>query len=179
MNFKQAARLVPYMTFKLMKKCHEEYRYEAYRQRYEISPSFQFNGWDILFYGDGRIVFGEGSYIGRGSSIESANGYLVQIGKECAISHNVRIYTSSNIADQDFSNERKSHMGSVVIQDYVWIGANVFINPGITVGANSIVGANSVLTHDVDPWSIVGGVPARLIRTKRVEGAVPKSIQSE
>lgn len=58
----------------------------------------------------------------------------------------------------------------VMIQDFVWIGANVLINPGITVGVNSIIGANSVVTHDVELWSIVGGVPARLLRMKQAAG---------
>lgn len=52
---------------------------------------------------------------------------MVQIGKRCAISHNVRIYTTTNIADQDFSRPREAKSGNVIIHDDVWIGTKVFI----------------------------------------------------
>lgn len=159
---------IPYAIFKLFKKWHEEYRYETFRRNYDISPTFRFNGDDILLYGAGHILLGDESYIGRGSSIQSEAKCLVQIGHHCAISHNVRIYTTTNIVDQDFCSQRIHKSSSVVIEDGVWIGANVFINPGIKIGANSIIGANSVVTHDVPAWSVVGGVPARLIRMKQV-----------
>ncbi len=58
--------------------------------------------------------------------------------------------------------------GDVIIKDFVWIGANVVINPGVTIGQNAVIGANSVITRDVDPSSIVGGVPAKLIRMKKL-----------
>ena len=48
----------------------------------------------------------------------------------------------------------------------VLIGANVFINPGTTVGENSVVGSNSVVTKNIPPFTIYGGVPAKLIRKK-------------
>lgn len=169
MGLKQAICVVPYLLYRCLRKCHEVYRYEEYRRKYEINPDFRFNGYDILLYGEGRIILGKDSYVGRGSTIESAAGHIVRIGAGCAVSHNVRIYTTSSLADQDFSGVKRAQNGDVRIDDYVWIGANVFVNPGIVVGTNSVVGANSVLTRDVDPWTIVGGVPARLIRQKRVE----------
>jgi acetyltransferase-like isoleucine patch superfamily enzyme len=55
---------------------------------------------------------------------------------------------------------------NIVIEDYVWIGANVFICGGVVIGENSIVGANSVVTHNLPPNSICAGVPAKLIRYK-------------
>ena len=59
-----------------------------------------------------------------------------------------------------------SKKGNVIIEDFVWIGANVFINPGVTIGKNSIVGANSVVVRDLPPNGIYGGVPAKLIKLK-------------
>ncbi len=169
-TWKYAVRFVPFAIYKLLRKWHEEYRYETYRQEYEIALSFRFNGWDILLYGPGQIFLGENSYVGRGSTIQAGLGCSIHIGQRCAISHNVRIYTTTNLADQDFSGLREIKSGDVVIENDVWIGANVFINPGVTIGFNSIVGANSVVTHDVPSWAIVGGVPARLIRMKNVAG---------
>ncbi len=171
LNIYRAMRLLPYTIFKYLLRWHEEYRYEIFRQVYEIDPSFRFGGNNILLYGLGRIVLGANSYMGNLSTIASDEGCLVQIGRGCPISHNVRIYTQSYAADQDFSLTRNTTRSDVIIQDNVWIGANVFINPGVTIGQNSIVGANSIVTHDVEPGSIVGGVPAHLIRMKRLPRA--------
>ena len=55
--------------------------------------------------------------------------------------------------------------GPVVIESNVWIGEGSAILPGVRIGKNSIVGANSVVTKDIPPNSVVGGVPARVIRT--------------
>jgi galactoside O-acetyltransferase len=54
--------------------------------------------------------------------------------------------------------------GSVRLEEDVWIGANVVILPGVTIGAGSIVAAGSVVTRDVPPMTIVGGAPARPLR---------------
>ena len=91
----------------------------------------------------------------------------VKIGKNCQISHNVRIYTETDVADQDFSNEiRLTKKANVIIGDYVWIGTNVMIVPGVEIGNNSIIGANSVVTKNIDENTIVGGVPARVLSKK-------------
>lgn len=141
--------------------------YESYFRKYRLNRKFRFNGTNILFYGEGEIQVGDHSYIGDYSTIQAFKGFKVKIGISCQISHNVRIYTMTDVADQDFSKPaRASKGGDVIISDYVWIGANVFINPGVKLGKNCIVGANSVVTKDVEENAIVGGVPARLIRLK-------------
>ena len=140
--------------------------YNVLRRLYDIDPSFWFNGAGANLYGEGRIICGARSYIGAGTTIEAAPGRTVRIGEGCAISHAVRIYTQSRNADYDL-REHHPVEGDVTIGDFVWIGAGVFITPGTTIGDQAVVGANSVVTHDVDPWTIVGGVPARAIRRKR------------
>ena len=52
----------------------------------------------------------------------------------------------------------------VVIGDDVWIGANAVILPGVTIGPHSVVAAGAVVTRDVPPGCVVGGVPAKVIR---------------
>jgi acetyltransferase-like isoleucine patch superfamily enzyme len=59
----------------------------------------------------------------------------------------------------------------VVVEDDVWIGANVTIVDGVTVGAHSVVAAGAVVTRDVAPWSVVAGVPARTVRDRRDRGS--------
>lgn len=54
----------------------------------------------------------------------------------------------------------------VVIEDDVWIGANAIILKGVTIGIGSIISAGSVVTHDVEPYSIMGGSPAKLIKKR-------------
>lgn len=144
-------------------------KYAQYRKTYDIDENFRFNGDNILFYGNGTIRCEEGSYIGEISTIQAFDKCSISIGKHCSISHNVRIYTQSRIPDQDFSLSKNFKTGNIVIEDHVWIGANVFINPGVTIGTNSIIGANSVITKNIEPFTIVGGVPAKLLRKKEID----------
>ncbi len=144
-------------------------RYQRYRRKYSIHHSFVFGGEDILLYGNGVIQFGEASYIGRYSQVQSFDGCKVVIGRHCEISHFVKIYTMNNEADQDFSIEklkRKYRTGNVSIGDYSWIGASVFISPGCSIGDNAVVGANSVVTRDIPSYSIAAGVPAKVMKFK-------------
>ena len=53
--------------------------------------------------------------------------------------------------------------GPVIIEDNVWIGEHACIMPGVTIGKGSIIGANAVVTHDVPPFSVAVGVPARVV----------------
>ena len=59
----------------------------------------------------------------------------------------------------------RTETAAVVIGDDVWIGAKAVVLPGVTIANGSIVAAGAVVTHDVPAWSIVGGVPARILRT--------------
>jgi acetyltransferase-like isoleucine patch superfamily enzyme len=64
----------------------------------------------------------------------------------------------------------------VRIEAWADIGTNAVILPGVTVGRGSIVGAGAVVTHDVPPFSVVAGVPARVIRS-RIPEALPPSVE--
>lgn len=142
--------------------------YRSFRNKYSISPSFDFNGKDILLYGDGEIMFAENGYIGDRSTVQASRGCCVFIGAGCHIASNVRIFTDSAIADSDFSVKPVPvKRGDVLIGDACWIGSNVLVNPGVKIGVNSVVGANSVVTKDIPSGEVWGGVPAKFIRMKR------------
>ena len=53
--------------------------------------------------------------------------------------------------------------GCVVIEDNVWLGDNVCVLPGVTIGKGSVIGANSVVTHSIPPYSIAVGTPAKIV----------------
>ena len=67
--------------------------------------------------------------------------------------------------------------GDTVIQKDVWIGYNSLIMPGIKIGNGSIIASNSVVVKDVEPYSIVGGNPAKLIR-KRFDNEIIDLLES-
>ena len=97
--------------------------------------------------------------------------------KEIIIGNNVltgrRIYISDNAHGNSSKEEidippikRPLYVkGPVIIDDNVWIGERVCILSGVHIGKGAIIAANAVVTHDVPPASIVGGVPAKIIKT--------------
>ncbi|ABR56004.1 Acetyltransferase (isoleucine patch superfamily)-like protein [Methanococcus aeolicus Nankai-3] len=159
-----------YGIFRILEEARWEYEYKRYREKYDIHPTFRFNGPGITLYGNGKIILGENSYIGRYSSIQSVDGCIVKIGNNCAISHYVMIYTANAVADQDFNkprDQRKIKKGNVIIEDFCWIGAQTFITEGVNIGQNAaVVGANSVVTKDIPPHSIAVGCPTKVIKFK-------------
>lgn len=92
----------------------------------------------------------------------------IQIGNNVLVGSNVLITDHSHGAleetDVPFAERKLQSKGPVVIEDNVWIGEHACIMPGVTIGTGSIVGANAVVTKDVPPYSIVGGVPAKIIK---------------
>lgn len=153
--------------------------YWVYRQKYDIHKTFSF-GYNpgIFFYGVGKIVCGENSYIGRYSSILAFPNCKVVIGKQCSLSHYLKVYTMSWDPNQDMSIKRedlKTKTGDVLIGDYSWVGINVYIGPGVTIGENSVIGANSVVTRNIPPHCIAVGNPAKVSKFKSYVGENEKT----
>jgi maltose O-acetyltransferase len=165
---------IMYLVAKIFSKCKDCYQleiYKNYRKKYTIDPSFHFNGEGTLMYGDGKIIIEKNSYIGRFSLIQVSEEETVSIGANCSIGPFFKVWTHSSEVDADFNfkDQIQAKLGSVIIKDAVWVGANVLISPGVTIGNNSIIGTNSVVTKDVPDYAIVGGVPAKIIRFKNIK----------
>jgi acetyltransferase-like isoleucine patch superfamily enzyme len=107
------------------------------------------------------IIIGENSTINRNSCILDK----VIIGKNCSIAPNV-VIVGSNHLFKDASiliKSQGSEIKGILIEDDVWIAANVTILDGVTIGYGSIVAAGAVVNKSVPPFSVVGGVPAKII----------------
>lgn len=156
--------------YKILHQSHINYTYTKLKEKYQIHKTFVFNGEGIMMYGEGEIHIGENSYIGRFSRIQVSKNHSVKIGRQCKIGPNFQIWTETSVVDCDFLNDLniKPKIDNIEIGDAVWIGANVIVSPGVKIGNNSIIGANSVVTKDVTDFAIVGGIPAKLIRYKRL-----------
>lgn len=152
------------LAFNALENMRWQNTYNNYRKKYSIDSTFYFNGNGILLYGDGQIILGANSRIGRYSSIQASKGLTVKIGNKCAISHFVMIYTQNLKSTQDFSTSHTLSIGNVIVGDYCWIGAHVFIKEGVTIGNNVVVGANSVVTKDIPSFTVVAGTPAKIIK---------------
>ena len=142
-------------------------RYIYLRRRYNLPKSFRFNGPGIEFYGKGKIIIGENSYIGSYSRVRAGEGTSVIIWDNTAISHYVAIYTKNRVANQDFSKKNITYVKKdVKIGNNCWIGYGVFIKEGVTIGDNVVIGAGSVVTKDIPSNSIAAGNPARVIKQR-------------
>lgn len=88
----------------------------------------------------------------------------ITIGDNVMVGPRVSFYTAGHPTDAEIRNEALEFGLPITVKDNVWIGGNVVILPGVTIGKNSIVAAGAVVTKDVPDNVIVGGNPARVIR---------------
>lgn len=87
----------------------------------------------------------------------------LKIGNNVSIAGEVRIYTMEHDIDDPHFQEIE---GSVTIEDYVVIGTRVTILPGVHIGKGAVIASGAVVTKDVDPYTVVGGVPAKEIKKR-------------
>lgn len=108
-----------------------------------------------------NISIGKNVFINSGCRFQDQGG--ITIGDDALIGHNVVLATLNH----EIKPEKRKNMvpAPILIGKNVWIGANATILPGITIGDNSVVAAGAVVTKDVPANTIVGGVPAKMIRT--------------
>lgn len=110
------------------------------------------------------IKIGEGTTINRNTCILAK----VIIGSYCSIAPNVVIVGSNHFYGDPLRTikEQGGEMKGIIIEDDVWIGANVTILDGVTVGKGSVIAAGAVVNKDVPPLTVVGGVPAKILKAR-------------
>lgn len=114
---------------------------------------------------DCPLEIGEGSYVGMNCIL---NGYAekIVIGKNVSIAQNVNMMVDSGPnASKLMQKVFPITTGKITIGDHTWIGASAIIMPGVSLGRCCVVGAGSYVKESFPDYSIVGGCPARLIRT--------------
>ena len=115
----------------------------------------------VKFFHVGRLIIGEDSTINFGCYLDNRRG--IYIGKNVGIAHDTKIYTLGHDLD---NSEFKTKGASVCIEDNVFIFSNSMIMPGVKIGEGAVVLAGSVVTKDIEPYTIIGGNPARKIKDR-------------
>lgn len=114
------------------------------------------------FYNPENIKIGEGSIIGDNTFLDGRD--KLTIGNHVDIASQVLIYNSEHdINAEDF----RAKNGPVEIGDFCFIGPRAIILPGVKIGKGAVVAAGAVVTHDVEDFKIVGGVPAEVIGERK------------
>lgn len=153
-----------------------------------------------VFFGDCRV--GAFSYFSHSCEVSDAYvGRYCSIGQGCIIGpgeHPVDFVTTHPVSADPSGvssgmltssvykaftmtevTAHRSHRGRTVIDHDVWLGAHVIVQRGVHIGLGAIVGAGSVVTKDVPPFAIVGGVPARVIRQRLPDALARRLIDSK
>lgn len=107
------------------------------------------------------LCLGKGTIIGDNAILDARSGLI--IGKNVNLSSNVSIYTLQH----DHRDSMFCSVGaSVKIEDRVWIGSNVVVLPGVTIGEGAVCCAGCVVTKNVEPYTVVAGIPAKKVNER-------------
>jgi acetyltransferase-like isoleucine patch superfamily enzyme len=152
------------------------YNGSADSQTISVGTNSIIKGELLVFPHAGRIAIGDWCYVGEGARIWSAES--IEIGNRVMLSHNVNILDSlthpfsAKLRHRHFrriatvGHPKSVDLGErpIRICDDAWIATGATVLRGVTVGRGAIIGAGAVVTKDVEPWTVVGGNPARVIR---------------
>lgn len=107
-----------------------------------------------------NITVSKGVFFNSGCRFQDQGG--ITIGEGSLLGHNVVLATLNH--EMDPEHRKDMHPAPIVIGKHVWIGANVTVCPGVTIGDGAVIAAGAVVTKDVPANTVVGGVPAAVIR---------------
>ncbi len=109
-----------------------------------------------------RLNLGERVYLGPGVLLDLAE--TIKLEAEVVLAPEVMILTHGDVGDRMLSAYLARQSGAILLCKGCWIGARAVILPGVTIGEGAVVGAGAVVTKDVLPYTMVAGVPARMIK---------------
>lgn len=100
------------------------------------------------------------------SEVDCYNVALIKIGANSTVSQGTYLCTASH----DITNPLNPLITApIVIEDQAWIAANAFVGMGVTIGQGVVVGARAAVFKDVEPWTVVGGNPAKFIKKRIIK----------
>lgn len=119
------------------------------------------------YFGDGsRLVVGDRTLLGLNARL----GGKIRLGNDVIMGPDVVLMAISHAYDRldiPINQQGSTQEQEIVIGDDVWIGTRVVIMPGVKIGSHSIIGSNAVVTKSFEAYSIIGGVPAKLIKSRK------------
>jgi len=114
-----------------------------------------------------NIYLGNNSHINQYCCIWASNNSKIVLGDNLLMGPGVKIFSSNHgTKRKDLMNVQEWIEKDVVIGSDVWLGAGAVIVPGVTIGDGAIVAAGSIVTKDVPVYSVVGGIPAKVIKQR-------------
>ena len=137
-------------------------------KRLKIGDKFKICENCIIAIGKAEIEIGNNGFIGVGTYINASYGN-VKIGNGVAIAPFCKLFTFSHHYSLEKSVWESFYYKDVVIGNDVLIGSNSVILPGVTIGDGAIIAAGSVVIRDVESYSIVGGIPAKIIKRRIIK----------
>ena len=148
-----------------------------------LASGIEISGFDNIQFGDnvqismrcsihahnhGKLLIGNNFGMNVNSTLGASDNGEIIIGDNVMIAQNVVIRSSNHKFDDiAIPISMQGHTGGrILVGNGCWIAANVVITSNVNIGEHSIIAAGAVVTHDIEPYSIVGGVPAKLIRKR-------------
>ncbi len=123
--------------------------------------------------GEARVRIGEGTFLNIGVMVAALS--LVEIGSHCMLANGCMVTDANHRyddPDRPITWQGFTSRGPTRIGDDVWLGANVVVTSGVTIGERCVVGANSVVTRDLPPRTVAAGAPAKALRS--IDMTVPE-----
>lgn len=101
-----------------------------------------------------------------GPMVDCYNASRIKIGKDATVSQRAFLCTATH---NIHSKAHELITAPIVIEGQAWVAADAFIGPGVTIGHGAVIGARACVFKDVEPWTVVGGNPAKVIKIREIK----------